>query len=246
MRCLDTKKLSAMAPGQLLLKIGKCFIGTPYGEGTLEARGAEQLVVNLREFDCATLVENAVALGLCVKSKQKSFETFRKFLKKIRYRQGRIQGYASRLHYFSDWLRDNEKKGILREVTKDIGGRSLKKTITFMTAHPDLYPPLKHGVALRRMKRVERTISRRPSLFVAKKALRHLEGRMDEGDLVAITTNREGLDVQHVGLAARVRGRIHLLHASSTEGNVVLSRETLYRYLAKDKGCSGIRVARLL
>jgi hypothetical protein len=156
-----------------------------------------------------------------------------------------LQGYPSRLHYFSDWIHDNQKKGIVRDVTAEIGGRPLRKALTFMTTNPDRYPPLKNAANLRRMKSVERTISKRSLCFIPKKTLRWLEDRIRDGDLIAITTNTEGLDVQHVGLAARVKNRIHLLHASSIEGKVILSQKTLYRYLMESRARSGIMVARV-
>ena len=141
-RFLDEEKTSATFPGQFILRIGRFFLGTPYGTGTLETEGAERLVVNLRELDCFTFVENVVVLALVSKSRQKSFEVFCRLLRKTRYRQGRLQGYASRLHYFSDWIHDNEKKGIIKDVTAEIGGRPWRKTVNFMTTHPDLYPAL--------------------------------------------------------------------------------------------------------
>lgn len=242
---LDKRKTREISPGQLMIEIGRFFLGTPYVAGTLETRGAEHLIVNLREFDCATFVENVVALTWHRESRKKSFEAFRRLLQKIRYRQGRLQGYSSRLHYFSDWICDNQKKGIVRDVTADIGGRPLTKAITFMTTNPDLYPPLKNGVNLRGMRSVERAISRRSLYFIPKKSLRRLEDRIRDGDLIAITTYTGGLDVQHVGLAARVRDRIHLLHASTKEEKVILSPETLYRYLMESRVRSGIMVARI-
>jgi hypothetical protein len=72
-----------------------------------------------------------------------------------------------------------------------------------------------------------------------------MEGRLREGDVIALATTQKGLDVQHVALAVKVRGRIHLLHASSIEGKVVLSRETLYRYLRGSKKRAGVIVVRL-
>jgi hypothetical protein len=244
-RFLDKKRISAKFPGQLMLEIGKFFLGAPYVTSTLETKRAEHLVVNLREHDCATFVENIVALVCYIKSRGRCFEAFQRLLQKTRYRQGRLQGYPSRLHYFSDWIHDNQKKGIVRDVTAEIGGRPLRKAMTFMTTHPNLYPPLKNGVNLRRMKSVERMISKRSLFFIPKKALRRLEDRIRDGDLIAITTKTKGLDVQHVGLSERVKNRIHLLHASSTEGKVVLSKETLYRYLMRSKARSGIMVARV-
>ncbi len=244
-RFLDKKKTSAKFPDQLMLEIGKFFLGTPYVAGTLETKRAEHLVVNLREHDCATFVENVVALVWYIKSREKSFEAFQRLLRKIRYRQGRLQGYSSRLHYFSDWIHDNQKKGIVRDVTVEIGGRPLRKTINFMTKNPNLYPPLKNVANFRKMKSVERTISRRSLYLIPKRALRRLEDWIRDGDLIAITTNAEGLDVEHVGLATRVKNRIHLLHASSTEGKVVLSKKTLYRYLMQSRARSGMMVARV-
>jgi len=244
-RFLDKKKTLTAFPGEVMLEIGKFFLGTPYMDGILETKRTESLIINLSGFDCVTFIENAVALVWYLKSREKSFEAFRALLQKIRYRQGRLQGYSSRLHYFSDWIHDNQKKGIVRDVTAEIRGRPLRKVITFMTTHPDLYPPLRDSVNLRGMKSVERTISRRFQFFIPKKTLRRLEDRIREGDLIAVTTNREGLDVQHVGLAARVKNRIHLLHASSVEGKVILSPKTLYRYLMQSRTRSGIMVARI-
>jgi hypothetical protein len=157
-----------------------------------------------------------------------------------------LWGYSSRLHYFSEWIHDNQKKAILENVTRKIGGRPFRKTISFMRTHPDLYPPLRNAAVLRRVKFVERAIGRRFLFVISKKGLRRLEDRIHDGDLIAITTNTEGLDVQHVGLAATVKNRIHLLHASSGEGRVVLSRNTLYRYLIQSKSRSGIMVARIV
>jgi hypothetical protein len=282
-RFLDKGKTSAKFPGELILEIGKFFLGTPYVAGTLETKRAEHLVINLREHDCVTFVENVVALACHIKSwwnptgkpvfthkrpcgatsrpkdgafmhgkgpgflppGKKSFEAIRRILQKIRYRQGRLQGYSSRLHYFSDWIHDNQKKGIVRDVTAEIGGKPLRKVMTFMTTHLDLYPSLKNVANFRKMKSIERTISRRSLYLIPKRALRHLEDRIRDGDLIAITTNTEGLDVQHVGLAERVKNRIHLLHASRIEGKVVLSKKTLYRYLMRSRARSGIMVARV-
>jgi hypothetical protein len=245
-RSLGQKKYLPKFPGEFLLEIGQSFLGAPYGPGTIETKGAEHLVVNPREFDCFTFVENVIALAKHLKSRKKSFRAFRNLLQKIRYRQGRLHGYSSRLHYFSDWIHDNQKKGMVRDVTEEMGGRPFRKVLTFMTAHPELYPPLKNRIALRRLKSVERMISRRTLFFIPKNSLKRSEGRICDGDLIAITTNREGLDVQHVGFAARMKNRIHLLHASSIEGKVVLSRKTLYRYLMQSRARTGIMVARIL
>ncbi len=245
-RLLDKKETDRKPPGQLTVEIGKLFLGAPYAGDTLQIKRTERFVVNLREHDCVTFVENVMALVAAIKSGEKSFDAFRRFLRKIRYRQGRLLGYASRLHYFSDWIHDNQRKGILRDMTAEMAARPKRKVVNFMTTHPDLYPPLVNADDLRRMNSIERAISKRPLFFIPKKDLRHLEDRICEGDLIAITTHRPGLDVQHAGFAARIRNRIHLLHASRLAGKVVLSQETLYRYLMRNSSCSGIMVARVI
>ena len=244
-RCLDKKKISTKFPGELVIEIGKFFIGTPYVAGTLETDKPEHLVINLREFDCVTFVENVVALARHVESGGKSFEGFGRLLQKVRYRRGHLQGYSSRLHYFSDWIHDNQKKGIVRDITLRIGGRPLRKTLTFMTEYPDLYPKLKNAATFQKMKSVEKKISERSLYFISKKALRRKEDRIRDGDVIAISTNKEGLDVQHAGLAARLKNRIHLLHATSRGGKVVLSQKRLYRYLMESRSRCGIMAARV-
>ncbi len=245
-RLFDNVECLPSYPDHVILKIGNFFLGTPYAVGTLETRSAEHLIVNLRQYDCVTFVENVVALTRLIRSQQKSFKTFQEFLQEIRYRHGRLQGYFSRLHYFSDWIHDNQKKGILKNVTTEIGGRPFRKSLNFMTTYPDFYPPLKHLATFQRIKSIERIISKRSLFLIPKSAVRRSEHELRDGDLIAITTNSEGLDVQHVGFAVRVKDRIHLLHASSVAGKVILSKNTLYRYLMQSKTRSGIIAARVL
>lgn len=242
---MGRKGVSAIPPGRLMLEVGRFFLGTPYASGTLEAKGPERLVINLRKLDCFTFVENVVALTRLLRSEDRSFSHFERLLREIRYREGRLRGYPSRLHYFSEWIFDNRKKGFIRDVTAKTGGNPLRRVISFMTKNPDAYPALKDKGNVKRIRTVERLISKRPISVIPKKALRHLEERIQDGDVIAIATSQEGLDVQHVGLAARVRGRIHLLHASSLQGKVVLSQETLYRYLMRSRRRTGILVARV-
>ena len=53
------------------------------------------------------------------------------------------------------------------------------------------------------------------------------------------------LDIAHVGIAAYRHGKLHLLHASSTLGKVVVSDEPLNHMLNNNKSWTGIRVVRM-
>ncbi|MFH1078664.1 MAG: N-acetylmuramoyl-L-alanine amidase-like domain-containing protein [Pseudomonadota bacterium] len=231
--------------GERILALGRYFLNAPYAAGTLEKAGTESLVVNLRQFDCFTFVEHCIALMHLFSSRRVSFARYREILTFVRYRRGRLDGYASRLHYFSDWLFDNQRKGIVKNISFILGGQPLLKKIHFMTGHPDQYPALKDHAVYRQMRTVEKRMQRRVRHYIPKAALKKMGGRIADGDLIAVTARIEGLDVIHAGIAVHVGQRLHLLHASSHAGCVLVSTETLDRYLAGNKACSGIMVARI-
>jgi hypothetical protein len=60
--------------GEIMVWVGKQFIGAPYVPHTLELPGEEQLVINLREFDCVTFVESVLALAQCIKGQSWTFD----------------------------------------------------------------------------------------------------------------------------------------------------------------------------
>lgn len=235
----------AGAAGERILALGRHFLGAPYAAGTLEKDKPEALIVNLRQFDCFTFVENIVALAHLFSSGPVSFARYREAMTFIRYRRGRLDGYASRLHYFSDWLFDNQRKGIVKDITGGLGGKPWSRKINFMTRHPDQYPFLKDSAVYRQMQAVERRMQRRVRHYIPLAEFKKLGGRIADGDLIALTTRIEGLDVSHVGIAVHVGPRLHLLHASSVAGCVLVSTETLESYLAGNKTCSGVMVARM-
>jgi len=231
----------------LMVKLGTYFEGTPYAAHTLEKGDEEQLVVNLRGLDCTTLVENCLALAKTIQSGDHTFKQFTKELKNVRYRSGKIDGYPSRLHYTTDWIFDNQQKKLVRNLSKEIGATPYPKEINFMSAHPDSYRQLKdssHLVEIIAQK--ENDINSRQHFYIPEEKLAEVEDQLMDGDIVGITTGIEGLDISHMGILVRKAGRIHLLHASSSEEKVVLSEETLEEYLLSSKSATGIMVARPL
>ncbi len=230
--------------GELATEIGTCLLGTPYAAGTLERKGPEELVINLRQMDCSTLVENVLALTRMIRSGRSAFGEYAAELARIRYRQGRLAGYASRLHYFSDWIFDNQRKGIVQNITRTLGGQPCLKKIDFMTKNADRYPPLGNPEIFRQTRALEKKMRRRLRYWLPKPFVKEADGRIADGDLIAVTAAAVGLDVMHAGLAVRVRGKIRLLHASVTARKVVISTEPLHDYLAGSESRTGILVAR--
>jgi len=232
-------------PGEGVVAAGLALLGRRYGTHILERNGPERLIINLRELDCFTFVENAVVLERLARTGATSFADYTATLRLLRYRNGILDGYVSRLHYFSDWLYDAEEKGFLRNVTAAIGGQRLHKAVSYMTQRPGNYPALEDGEICRRMRDIEERISSRPLYFLPVENLRTAEDQIRNGDLLAITTDVAGMDVTHVGIALRLRRRVHLLHSSSLAGKALISPETLYGYLMKKKGRTGVMVARV-
>lgn len=232
--------------GDLIVEIGRLFINRPYQAETLKSPGKEKLVVNLSTFDCTTFVETVLALARCASAGKISRNQFRKNLKSIRYRQGKIDGYSSRLHYFSDWLRDNENKKFLTDVSHRLGGKPQRKKINFMTDHRQLYPALKNEAELHRISLMEKNLSRRVSYIIGKDKVSAQKAKINNGDIIAFATNQEGLDVAHVGFALRQGKSLRLLHASRKEGAVVVSDKTLAGYLNAGKTFTGLIIARFL
>ncbi|MGB3150128.1 MAG: N-acetylmuramoyl-L-alanine amidase-like domain-containing protein [Maribacter sp.] len=232
--------------GETIVSIGKTFLDTPYVEKTLEIGKTESLVVNLQGLDCTTFVENVLAFSLLLQREQTSFEEFTKNLKTIRYKDGVLEDYASRLHYFSEWIRNNEAKGLLKDITAEIGGKELKKDINFMSTHRDLYPFLTNEENYEKIKASENYLNNQVICILAQKDIAENEHFIQSGDIIALTTSIKGLDVTHTGIATReADGRIHLLHAS-TVGKVVVSDVPLVDYLKNIKSNTGILVARAL
>lgn len=240
-------------PAETAIIIGKHFLGVPYVPHTLDHYPTEQLVVNVRQFDCTTYLETVLALSLACheptarKNALPFDQVFRNYLTQFRYRSGRIDGYASRLHYFSDWLRDNETKGLVTDVTRSLPGSiQVAKPVSYMTKATYRYPHLTDPAVFKQVALAEAALNQQSFYFVPKKNIRQAEAHLHEGDIVMLTAARPGLDMKHVGLVVRQPdGRLHLLHASSERRAVVITGCSLSEYVLWHRHLSGIRVARL-
>ena len=244
-RITDLESMDSADMGRTVVAVGQRFLGSPYVAKTLEINEEEALVVNLREFDCTTYVENVMVFSLMLKKEEQAFDSFTSLLQNIRYREGDLHGYASRLHYFTDWIANNESKGLVKDITMEIGGEAQKKTIDFMSTHRDLYPMLKDDESFKLIARTEESLSKRTTYVLGVDQILSAESQIRDGDIIALATSIDGLDVTHTGFAFHQNGRLHLLHASSS-GRVEITEKPLVDYLKGIKNNTGIIVARPL
>ncbi len=233
--------------GEVVAEMGRSFLGTDYVANTLEQPGEERLVVNLRGLDCVSFYENALVFARCIKKNKTTFEDYEKELQFVRYRGGVIDGYPSRLHYSSDYFYDNEKKRVLKIVTKDIGGVRYRKKISFMSTHTESYRQLRERpefVAV--IQKQEAAINSRPLYHIPARVVRKVAPKIRDGDILAITADIPGMDVSHTGIAIWQSGKLHLLHAPLAGSKVQITEKPLAEYLAASPKRLGIMVARPL
>jgi len=233
--------------GNKLTAIGKTFMGIPYVAKTLEVGKKEALVVNLHGLDCTTFIENVLAFALIERADSTDFTSFTNTLEKIRYRDGKLDGYGSRLHYFTDWISNNEAKGLVKNITHNIGGRTVQKDINFMGTHRDLYPFLKDDNNYAAILETEAKLKENEFCVITQEGIAANEHLIQTGDIIALATSIKGLDVTHTGIAIReTDGRIHLLHASTGSMEVEITKLPLVDYLKNIKSNIGVVVARPL
>lgn len=243
--------LSPAQPLRSTLQLARHFLGRPYVAHTLEKADPEQLVVNLRELDCTTLVETVLALTRCKAQGLTRFSDYCHALQALRYRGGQLDGYCSRLHYFAWWMADNAGRGNVRIITPPAPyAEQMPVRDFYMTAHPDAYAMLRdHPERVERIRRLEQQGNGRQFPYLPKRftALDQQQlSFLHTGDVLAIVTSKAGLDYSHLGLAVWADdGKLHMLHASSAKGRVLLDDETLADYLARFKTSHGVSILRL-
>lgn len=229
------------------------FLGMPYVAHTLEVGdGPERLVVNTRQLDCTTLVENVTALTLCAYRGRYAFRDYLNALMALRYRQGLLEGYPSRLHYFTDWIRDNEAMQTVSEVQEPAAVFAGVQTVRvdYMTTHPQAYKALRENPSfVPQIREQESSLSGSTYRFIPKEALKtdrpQLRQAIHDGDIIAITTSKRGLDIAHLGFALWRKDGLHLLNASQLHKRVVEEPMTMYQYLQKHPSFTGIRIVRI-
>ena len=220
--------------------------GTTYAAVTLDRDSVEKLQPYLQETDCTTFVETVLALARTAVKKQSTWDEYCRQLTALRYRNGKIDGYLSRLHYFSDWIANNEQKGFVTDITKISGGVPDTLQLYFMSRNADRYPALQRnatlvdGIAAQERSLNGKIIYYLPTFRLDSASLATIQS----GDIIAFTTDIPGLDIAHVGIAIQNNGEVRLIHASSSQGRVIVENRSILQQLKDNKKFSGIRIIR--
>jgi hypothetical protein len=232
--------------GEIVQAIAHEFLGAAYKANLLDQSKEETLVVNLNQFDCVLFVENVLAIARGVAVQDYSYSTFVNHLRDQRYWDGQINGYCSRLHYFSDWIYDNSRRETIQNIGQKLGGVPLNKKLNFMSSHRQSYPRMaKDDATYNCIIEREAQLNSAAINYIPTTQIRSVYSQLQPGDIIAVATNIPGLDVTHTGLVYRQsNGNIGFIHASPA-GQVTIARD-LQRYVSRVENAIGILVARPL
>lgn len=240
-----------------MMHFAKKFYDCPYVGGTLDKAETEKLVVNTRQLDCTTYVETVLALSMCAKNKEKSFNDYCRHLREVRYADGEVQ-YIKRQHYFTVWMNENAKQGIVKIIEpSDVSAPFTARqtvSIDYMSTHVSSYKMLtKHPEWLAGIKSMEKSVTGKKYLYIPKARTRPtaennklLKQYIKDGDIIAIITQKKGLDTTHIGIASWHKDGLHLINASSIHKKVIDEPMTFYDYTMKHPSQIGIRVCRMM
>lgn len=243
----------ALPIGERTATVGHAMTGTRYKNYTLEIDDRiEAPSVNMEGMDCWTFFEIALAFARMLDEPEANWtpERMLHYIELDRYRGGNCDGtYLSRLHYLEDWLRDNDRRGLVNDLTRSLGGVSVLHTAREMTIGWKNYRYLRENPALRRpLRQMEARVSDAPFYQIPKSRVPRIESQLRNGDIIGIVSRdgRRSFATSHVGLAYRTDdGVLHFMHASSPRNyGRVLVDSRLSAYLNRYSSHTGIMVAR--
>jgi hypothetical protein len=239
------KTFAALSPTDFpsqIQQVAETFLAVPYQGDMLDRAEPEVLTLSLQKFDCVLFVESVLAIARA--GEDRSEAGFISRMQTQRYRGGVIDGYCSRLHYFSDWIGDNQQRGLVEDLTPSLGGVEFKPRLDFMSQHWQKYPRLVGNRNNRDcVERMETTLASQSRTYLPTASIAQHYDQLQSGDIVAIATAVPGLDVTHTGLVYRTKsGGVGIIHAAPRSG-VKVSRD-LQSFVEQVDQAIGIIVAR--
>jgi hypothetical protein len=235
--------------GELMGRFGQELLGTPYVAHTLELDDRlEYCTVDFRGLDCVTFFENSLNLARIMRAGTPTQAALLNAIRLTRYRDGVQTDYTSRLHYTTDWIWDNARRGHVKDLAAELpGAEPFKQQVGFMSAHPESYRQLKANPDLvPAIRRTEATVNARPKMFVPLARIEAIEPLLQTGDIIGICTTVPGIDISHTGLCVKDdQGRARFMNASSKASNMkVVWDGPMHEAIASGARNTGIVVAR--
>lgn len=243
------KSVKQKSIANYMIFFARSFKGIPYVAKTLEKNKDEELVVNLRELDCTTYVETVLALSRCMAQGKPTFANYCTQLRLIRYAGG-VQSYPTRKHYFTYWIQQSAKQGLVKDIQGPNPPFKAVQTVhaDYMTHHLSQYPMLTGKPEwVKKIKAMEESITGLHPRYIPTSAIDNgklMRSTVHNGDIIGIVTTKAGLEISHLGIAVWHKDGLHMLNASSVSHKVVEDNNLLKTYLKKQKTALGFRIVR--
>lgn len=233
-----------MPLNELILKAAMLRQGTEYVASTLEVE-PERLIVDLNHTDCILFVESSLAMAQIARSADTSYNAFCRRIQELRYRNGIVDGYSSRIHYTSEWIQQAQNNGFVKEVSGEIASTPLNQSFSFMSTNSSKYRQLASSPEeVKKIAAIEKRLNGKEYFYIPKEKLSAYASKIKTGDIICFCTSVKGLDIAHVALAVWVDGELTFIHASMGAMKVIIEPRTMQEYLNSVKSLSGIRVIR--
>lgn len=235
---------------ELMVLAARRMLGQPYVAGTLDKEDPEMLRIYLTQTDCILFVETIFNLAETVKDGAVDFDSFAAHVRQTRYRGGVVDGYGSRIHYTTEWIRQGEARGIMEDLSARFG-EVYDHPIFFMSAHPGYYRQLKDAATdpvaakdLEIISGVEKALSAEPQYYIPQEKIKAMEGNIRTGDIIGFMSGTPGLDIAHVVMAYVHDGVVGFIHASMGKMEVIVDPKSIADYALSSKSITGIKVIR--
>jgi len=227
------------------------FRGTPYGAATSTMlRGYKEgmTLINFESMDCVTLIENFVALTLTCRqmdrtdgeiSDAQALDMFLTQIENVRYYEGNNCKWEDRIYYFTQALEELESKGIVKDIGA-LAGDPFSKRIQYMSQNKRKYPGISDW---NRIAQYEKRLTDAGLRWFPLNQLDRYASVAESGDIIALATSVDGLDVSHCGLVHVDEGALYFSHASSIKREMVYKQD-LFDYLSNRTSITGIFVYR--
>ena len=238
-------EVKGLSTSEIVVKVALQRIGTPYVSGTLE-KEPEQLIINLHETDCILFAESCLAFAIAQKSSCNDFKTFSTIIQSLRYRDGVVEGYSSRVHYTSEWISQGIANGYFKEISKEIGVQC-KQPIKYMSTHVNSYKQLVNNPSeIKKIADTEKRLNKRKYYYIPKNRIPESLASLKSGDILCFNSAEAGMDISHVGIIYINNNKVGFIHASFKAKKVVIESKSLLEYLNSSKNINGIRIVRPL
>jgi hypothetical protein len=242
----------ALPFGERIIAVAKNFLGTRYVNYTLEIDDhIEAPSANMDGLDCWTFFEISIGFARMLELKSGNYtpSDLLAMIELDRYRGGHCNGsYTSRLHFLEDWMYDNERRGLVKNLTVSLGGVPMRgRYLNEMSHHWRESRYLRHNVALvPQIAAIEQRVASRTTYHIPREQVSQIESKIRSGDVICITGRGPEGFTEHVGLAYRDGvGVVHFLHASKDERRVVID-VPIHQYVYRYRKFAGIMVVRPL